>query len=206
MVMGAMRLSPSQFFLNGDTYSKIQSMAEVSNAAPNIKYLQGTIVDYKIAFDANKWTLKQGKLDNEDAEFEITHKSGDLVTFVLAESLGNISTDDLADIAKENALGVMSDAHIESDEVKEIDGKAFVDVRMQGKIDGRPYLYVGRLYSGDEGTVQFVVITYPNVFAKYSGDVEQLLDGITIYCRGVYEKKRETLRVEGVFCCTGLVI
>lgn len=129
-----------------------------------------------ILYDPKKWTPK-GAEDNGQTEFE--HVAGDGFAMVFAERL-ELSFPALKNLALSNAKEAAPDAEITFEEMRKVNGKDVLVLRMKGTISEIAFVYYGYYYTGKEGTLQVLTYTTPNLFDELKSDFEEFLNGLMI--------------------------
>lgn len=125
--------------------------------------------------DPKTWTFKKGG-KNEDAEYEMHLKDGDLYAMIITEKI-EIPLETLKTVAFENGKEAAPDLKIEKEEFRNVNGKTLLFLQMSGTIKGIKFTYYGYYYSNPNGTVQFITYTAQNMLSKYVGECEKLLNG-----------------------------
>ena len=125
-----------------------------------------------------KWTFKKA-ISNEDAEYELRYKDGDVYGMIITEQIGMpLST--LKSIALENGRIVAPDLKIVTEEYREVNGNKVLFLQMDGTTQGIKFSFYGYYYSNDEGTVQFVTYTAQNLLQKHKEACEKLVNGLVV--------------------------
>lgn len=132
--------------------------------------------DMSFYFNPKKWTFQKAE-NNEDAEFELQYKEGDLYGMIITEAI-EIPIETLQEIALENAQAAAPDAKIVNAEYRIVNGKKMLYMEIDGTIKGIKFSYVGYYYSNENGTTQYVTYTTQKLKSKYQQEIEVLLNGI----------------------------
>lgn len=126
--------------------------------------------------DSKKWTVKKGQ-NNEDAEFELRSKKGDIYAMVISESI-DIPLTNLKAVALENARSVASDLTLVNEEFRNVNGIQVLCLQMDGTLSGIKFSYFGYYYSNENGTVQFITYSSQKVMRDNKLECEELLNGL----------------------------
>jgi len=125
--------------------------------------------------DPKVWTFKKG-VKNEDAEYEMHLKDGDLYAMIITEKM-EIPLETLKTLAFENGKEAAPDLKIEKEEFRNVNGKNLLFLQMSGTIKGIKFTYYGYYYSNANGTVQYITYTSQSMLSKFVGECEKLLNG-----------------------------
>lgn len=140
--------------------------------------LKSDRVNYGFWLNPKKWSFKKA-VSNEDAEYELRFKNGDVYGMIITEQIGMpLST--LKSIALENGRIVAPDLKIITEEYREVNGNKVLFLQMDGTTQGIKFSFYGYYYSNDEGTVQIVTYTAQNLLGKYKEAYDELLNGFVI--------------------------
>ena len=126
--------------------------------------------------NAKKWSFEKGD-NNEDAEYELQLKNGDLYAMVIAEKM-QIPLETLKKIAVENGRSAAPDLTIENEEYRTVNGLKVLHLQMTGSMQGIKFFYYGYYYSNANGTVQFITYSAQTLLPTYKADAEELLNGL----------------------------
>ena len=122
------------------------------------------------------WSFKKAT-NNEDAEYELQLKGGDLYGVVISEKL-EIPLESFKSIALENAKSVAPDIKIVKEEYRTVNGLKVLCLQMNGTMQGIKVSYYGYYFSNTNGTVQFLTYTSQNLLDSYRPEIENLLNGL----------------------------
>ena len=140
--------------------------------------LKSSRVNLGFWLDPKKWSFKKAA-NNEDAEYELQLKNGDLYGMIITEKV-EIPLETLKDIAIENGRAVAPDLKIVKEEYRNVNGTKVLLIQMNGTTQGIKFSYYGYYYSNSNGTIQFVTYTSQNLLDTYVNDCEELLNGIVV--------------------------
>ena len=140
--------------------------------------LKSSRVNLGFWLDPKKWSFKKAA-NNEDAEYELQLKNGDLYGMIITEKV-EIPLETLKDIAIENGRAVAPDLKIVKEEYRNVNGTKVLLIQMNGSTQGIKFSYYGYYYSNSNGTIQFVTYTSQNLLDSYVNDCEELLNGIVV--------------------------
>jgi Tir chaperone family protein CesT len=104
------------------------------------------------------------------------HANGDGYGMIIAERI-EISTDQLREVALNNAREAAPDMKIVEEHQRRVNGIDVVMLRLEGKTNGIAFTYLGYYYGGPAGTVQVITYTGQNLFQEYRSDFEDFLNG-----------------------------
>lgn len=138
--------------------------------------LKSTKADFGIWLDSKKWQFRKAE-NNESAEYEFHHKTKDLYGMIIIEKI-QIPLETLINIALQNAQKAAPDAKIAKQEYRTVNNKKMLCLQINGTLQGVKFSYFGYYYSNDNGTVQFVTYTSPDLLKSYLNDAEELLNGL----------------------------
>ncbi|MGB0882004.1 MAG: hypothetical protein ACPGSO_03545 [Vicingaceae bacterium] len=123
------------------------------------------------------WSFKKAE-SNEEAEYELQLKGGDLYGMILTEKV-EIPLETLKYIALENGKSAAPDLKVVHEEYRNVNGLRVLLLKLNGTMQGIKFSYYGYYYSNENGTVQFITYTAQNLLDGYLKDAEILLNGIT---------------------------
>lgn len=138
--------------------------------------LKSTKMGLGFWMDPKKWSFKKA-VNNDDAEYELQFKNGDLYGMIITEKI-EIPLETMKEIAVANARNVSPDIRITKEEYRTVNGNKVLNLRMDGTMKGIKFTYFGYYYSNAEGTVQFITYTSQNLLDKYKESIEELLNGL----------------------------
>lgn len=126
--------------------------------------------------DPKKWSFKKA-ITNEEAEYELEFKGGDLYGMIISEKV-EIPLETLKELAITNAKSVSPDARIVKEEYRLVNGKKVLLLQMNGTMKGIKFSYYGYYYSNSKGTIQFITYTSQALMNTHLGVCEELLNGL----------------------------
>lgn len=126
--------------------------------------------------DPKKWKFSKGASD-EDAEFNIELKNGDLYAIIISEKF-EIPLASMREIALMNGRDAAPDLRIVEQEYRTVNGNKVLMLRMDGTVQGIKVSYVSYYYSDEDGTVQFVTYTSQSMLKQYQDEIFELLNGM----------------------------
>lgn len=126
--------------------------------------------------DPKKWSFTKAK-NNEDAEYELQLKDGDLYAMIISEKV-EIPLETLRTIALSNCTASAPDAWIVNEEYRTVNDLQVLMMQINGTMEGIKFVYYGYYYSNSSGTVQFVTYTAQNLIESYRSECEELLNGL----------------------------
>lgn len=169
-------------------YSRTSNPTDWKNVTTNRKTFQKSntarkevkskIINASVFFNASDWLHE---FDNKDGvpELTFTMKDGSAYGMMITEK-AVLELETLAGAALINARAVAPDAKIVSQELREVNGKKMICLRLDGTIDGTKFSYLGYYYSGKGGTVQLIMYSLAGVFYKYEAQMEEFLNGLVV--------------------------
>jgi hypothetical protein len=170
------------------TWNYLDSESEVKEIPINNKafkksknasfLLKSSRVNLGFWLDPKKWSFKKAA-NNEDAEYELQLRNGDLYGMIITEKV-EVPLETLKDIAIENGRAVAPDLIIVKEEYRTVNGTKVLLIQMNGTTQGIKFSYYGYYYSNSTGTIQFVTYTSQNLLDTYVNDCEELLNGIVV--------------------------
>jgi hypothetical protein len=168
------------------TWNYLDSESEVKEIPVNKKafkksknasfLLKSSRVNLGFWLDPKKWSFKKAA-NNEDAEYELQLRDGDLYGMIITEKV-EVPLEALKEIAIENGRAVAPDLKIVKEEYRTVNGTKVLLIQMNGTTQGIKFSYFGYYYSNSNGTIQFVTYTSQNLLDTYENDCEELLNGI----------------------------
>jgi len=143
------------------------------------KKINGSNQAYEVWYDSKKWKrIPVGEI-NPDADIALQLIKGDAYAMVIYEELG-IPVENLSQIALDNAINAASDFKLIDREYRVVENDTLIWMRMDGTIQGIKISYYSYYYSNEDGSIQFHTFTGQKLLEKYKGDLENLLNGLTI--------------------------
>lgn len=126
--------------------------------------------------NAKKWSFKKAE-NNEDAEYELQLRNGDLYGMIICEKV-EIPLETLKTIALENGKSAAPDLHVAHQEYREVNGLKVLLMQMNGTMQGIKFSFYGYYFSGPNGSIQFLTYTSQNLLEDYKATCEELLNGL----------------------------
>lgn len=139
--------------------------------------LKSTKISMGFWLDPKKWSFQKSKT-NEDAEYSLNYKDGDLYAMIITEKV-EVPLNSLKQIAVSNGRDAAPDLKVISEELRTVNGIQVLMLHMTGTIQGMKFTYFGYYYSNSSGVVQFMTMTTTNQFEEFKLECEQLLNGLT---------------------------
>lgn len=128
--------------------------------------------------DAKKWTFKKA-VNNDDAEYELQHKTEDLYGMIITEKL-EIPLETLREAALDNAQNAGPDVKITHEEYRTVNDLRVLQLEMKGTISGIKVTYFGYYFSSPKGTVQFLTYSSQELMSTREKMCEELLNGLVL--------------------------
>ncbi|MES2766866.1 MAG: hypothetical protein V4642_13410 [Bacteroidota bacterium] len=140
--------------------------------------LKGKHVKYAVWYDKSKWKIEKEKT-NEDADFQLTHTSGDGYAIIISEKI-EMSMEALRQAAIGNAQSAAPDAKIVFEDERMVNGNPVRCLKIDGTVDGIPITYFNYYYVGKTGSIQIITFTGQNIFDEYRQDFTDFLNGFEL--------------------------
>lgn len=140
--------------------------------------LKSTKTKFAVNLNSKDWTFKKSA-DNEDAEYELDFKNGDLFGLLIPEQI-EIPLETLRNIALQNARNAAPDLQIIEEEYRMVNGQKMLYMQMNGTVQGVKIAYMGYYFSASVGTVQFLTYTSQNLMDQFRPEAMKLLNGLCI--------------------------
>lgn len=138
--------------------------------------LKSKKVELGFWIDPKQWSFKKAS-SNEDAEYTLNMKGGDVYGMIITEKL-TFPIESLKEIVVMNGKSVAPDFHITFQEFRKVNGIEVLCMELEGTTQGISFKYMGYYYSGDEGTVQFVTYSSIDEMNAHKKEVEEFLNGL----------------------------
>ena len=122
------------------------------------------------------WSFEKAS-DNDEAEYELQLKEGDLYGMMITEKV-EIPLKTLKSIAIENGRAAAPDLKVVKEEYRTVNGLNVLFLQMNGTIQGIKFSYYGYYFSNANGTIQFITYTSQNLMKSYQDECEKLLNGL----------------------------
>ena len=132
---------------------------------------------FSVWYDDTKWV--QAAREDEEGRIEFKLKRGDGYAVAIVEEL-SIPIATLKELALENARSAAPDTKVIFEEMRTVNGKQVLCMRMDGTVKGIPFRYFGYYYGGKHGSIQLLTFTGTQIFAKYEQDFAEFLNGLEI--------------------------
>lgn len=141
--------------------------------------VKGRKVPYKIQYDVSAWSVKEDSIV-KDAEYEFSGKAGFVQAVLIAENLAT-SVQSLKEASLINARAASDNNQVEiiSEKTIEKENKTFIELNFRLTVSGTAVSYLGRYYSGPQGSVQFIAY-YSEQEMPDLDKVRELLEGLEI--------------------------
>lgn len=140
--------------------------------------LKSSKLDVGFYINPKVWSFNKAT-ENEEAEYELQLKDGDLYGMILTEKV-EIPLEALRSIALENGKAAAPDLEIVKEEYRNVNGLRVLLLQMNGTMQGIKFSYYGYYFSNVNGTVQFITYTSQNLLDSYKNESEKLLNGFTV--------------------------
>lgn len=138
--------------------------------------LKSSKTNLGVWIDPKKWTYKKAE-NNEDAEYELNLKGGDLYGMIITEKI-EIPLKALKQAAFNNAKQAAPDIKIVHEEMRKVNGTDVLFMQMEGTLQDMKFIYFGYYFSNSKGAVQFLTYTTKNLEGEYKASAEELLNGL----------------------------
>lgn len=155
---------------------KIGASPKVDGSSGEVKGVQ---VPYCLKFDPAKWELTS-EISNPAAEFAFKRKGEAIYAFIIPEQTP-VPIEMMPEVIVYNATSKgMKDVKVVQKEIRKVDGKDVLFVEWEGVIGetSTKISYLGYIYSGGEGTIQFYTFTMGNFLDMYKNDMMAMLNGL----------------------------
>jgi len=140
------------------------------------KLLRTKITGVELWYDPSIWFQKYSA-DPYSTSFD--HKDGNITASLIVEE-PDILEGTLKEIAIGSARQISPDIRVLFDEIRKVNGKEYLCLKMNGSIQNIPFTFYGYYYSGENGVVQFLTYSLNTVFEDYESDMIDLLNGLTV--------------------------
>ncbi len=140
-----------------------------------------TVNNIGIYINPKKWTFKKADSDTE-AEYSFQLKDKDAYGLIITERI-EIPLETLKGIALDNARKIAPDIKIVMEEYRTVNDKKVLCLQMNGTTQGVKFSYFGYYYSSESGTIQFITYTSQNLLKEYKAELEEFLNGFTIFAQ-----------------------
>jgi len=143
-----------------------------------VKSVKGKNVLYRHYYDPEKW-LPENAAAVDSREFAFTLKDAFVNVLIIPENI-KMDITFLKTAAIQNALAMIPDIHITSDELCIVNGTKVYKLIMKGTIKDIEKTYYCLYYAGARGVVQVVSHCASAEFDKYKLDMDDFLNGFTL--------------------------
>lgn len=139
--------------------------------------LKSSNIDVGFWLNAKEWKFE--KTPNDDGEYELNFRKGDLYGKVITEKV-EVPLESLKNIVLSNAREVAPDTNIDYNEYRIVNGLKVLMIEMSGTMTGIKFSYKGYFYSNFNGTVQIIIFTATNLIKSFDDKIENLLNGLVL--------------------------
>lgn len=140
--------------------------------------LTGKNDSYTLWYNGAKWEIL-GEPLNQIAEYSMKYKEGDAYIIVIRERL-EIPLQSLKNAVLTNARKVDPNATMLMSEERTVNGNNVLYAEIDADIDQMQVRFVYCLYTGKDLSVQVVGYTTKNLYAEYTQDFQDILNGLEI--------------------------
>ncbi|MFC1762451.1 hypothetical protein ACFL6U_10275 [Planctomycetota bacterium] len=144
---------------------------------PVMKELLGKHGTYAIRYDSALWQIASEPAG--EAEYSFCHVDGDVYTMIIPERI-QIPQNSLREAAIENIKSICSDFRLLNEESKVVNDVELFILTMSATVDEISVIYHGYYYTGEQGTIQVLTMTSPNLFKSYQDDMDSFITGFRI--------------------------
>jgi hypothetical protein len=131
-------------------------------------------------YNKNSWKRIPPGTINSEAEFAFQHKEKDIFAAIISEEI-EIGLTIIFQAAMMNAESASGNpVKIIKKEIRTVNGVTMIHAIFEANFNGFEATFMGNYYSGENGTVQFITWTGTNIFEKYKGEMEALINGAII--------------------------
>jgi hypothetical protein len=135
--------------------------------------------NFGIYLNPKKWSFKKSDEDN-DSEYEFELKKEELYGLVVIERI-EISIEMLLQNAIEAAKLKSPDLKVVSKEYRNVNGLKVLFLEMHGSFAGTKLYFNGYYFSNENGTIQLLTYTSPNLGNTYRAEMETFLNGFVAF-------------------------
>lgn len=135
--------------------------------------------NFGIYLDPKKWSFKKSDEDN-DSEYDFELKKEDLYGLVVSEKI-EISIEMLLQNAIEAAKLKSPDLKVVNKEYRNVNGQKVLFLEMHGSFAGTKLYFNGYYFSNENGTIQLLTYTSPNLGKTYRAEMETFLNGFAAF-------------------------
>lgn len=145
---------------------------------------------YAVSFDAKKWTVTGGAVQNRRM---LTHSTGSGWAVFASEGIP-VALERLPDIALANARNADPAAEMISSEMTTVRGVEVLQVEIEATIQSIPFRYRSYYFGGEKGNAALVAYAHQSRFEALSADIDELLGGFEIHDTPLHAKPEDTQR------------
>ena len=125
-----------------------------------------------------KWQQIKGQ-GNAEIEYTFRLKDQDAYGMLITERI-QVPMERMADLAFFNASNVSEDAKIVEKEYRFVNGKKVLYLRMNARVQGIDFAYLGYFYSDENGTTQLLMYTGKSLLDEYEPRIEEFMNGFVV--------------------------
>jgi len=151
----------------------------VDSKSNNEKVQGGTDYKYYINYNSRKWDKVSNESINPIADLTFITKNQDTYALIMAET-SKLTIQQLKASAIYYMSGVYETVNIKSIGLRNVNGKEMLCMKISIEIQGEVYKYYNYYYSGDWGTIQFIVFATNDSYEKNLNNIEELLSGLYV--------------------------
>lgn len=140
--------------------------------------LKSKVNDSAFWFNSKKWKISS-EANNEDAEYSVEYRDGDVYGLMLTEGV-EIIDKDFIKIAHENILKIDPNAKVIEKEYRMVNGNKVIYMRNDFLFSGIKASYLGYYFSNSKGSTQFIAYTSTNLVDKYKAEIDNFLNGFVL--------------------------
>ena len=129
-----------------------------------------------LSFNPAKWRQSESTKPNRQS---FVHVNGDGYALIIAERI-QMDPDSLVAMALTNARALSPEAHFLLDEHRVVNGTEVRCLQIGFITQGIAFRYFGYYYAGPAGTIQVITYTSDGLFAEFTPDFEDFLNGLEV--------------------------
>jgi hypothetical protein len=133
---------------------------------------------FELWINPNKWRMQETS-DNPDAEFYLSHASGDAYAMVIAERI-SMPISSLKNLALANAKKAGPDAEVVFQEERVVNGTKVHHMRIDVTMQGISFSFYGYYWTGQAGSLQVVAFTGRSLLEEFKEEFANLLAGLIV--------------------------
>jgi len=153
-----------------DSQTQSGSSADSLLSSPATQIVRGGDIAYSIRVPV-AWTTKR---DVEDFDTLSSHKSA--VVGIIAEEADLGSPDVIADVARKSIAKHGTDIQWSDPVPLTLDGREWLQFRVDCKVESVPLSYRYFVYAGHEGTFQVIGWTFQNLFERDASKIREVME------------------------------